>query len=399
MEYLWIAALLPTVGVVAAAARRDLMFGVFASVLMSLPTWAVMTLSPHAGRLWPLLLAGHLAAAVHFLSLVVRPQLRSGWFRALISVPGLGFAAASMLALPWLILASVGVEPLGWFVPFALAAVGTAQTLYTRETTVDYTLDPTAPATSLRRDRRALRYRPETSSRPLTIVQITDPHLGPYMSVDRLRRICARAVARRPDLILVTGDLMTMESHSENAVAQALAPLAAYEGRVFACHGNHDLEARRVLEGAYARTGVRLLVDQATVVDTAVGPVELIGLDFVWRGRSEHARRICAEHPRRPGVARLALVHDPGVFVHLPDGAADLVLSGHTHGGQLGLVSLGLPTTFVSLVSKVPDHGPWAYGRNRLYVHRAQGVYGFPIRLGVPGEQSLMRVHLPARSQ
>jgi len=88
----------------------------------------------------------------------------------------------------------------------------------------------------------------------------------------------------------------------------------------------------------------------------------------------------------------LLLLHDPGAFTHVPEGEGDLVLAGHTHGGQLGLLSFGSKATFVSLFTKIPDHGPWARGRDRLYVHRAQGHYGFPLRLGVPAEQSLLRV-------
>lgn len=77
----------------------------------------------------------------------------------------------------------------------------------------------------------------------------------------------------------------------------------------------------------------------------------------------------------------------------VPDGAAALTLSGHTHGGQVGLVSLGLAWTILSLW-RSPDHGLWGKGRNRLYVHRGTGHYGFPIRLGVPGEESLLRIWL-----
>ncbi len=84
--------------------------------------------------------------------------------------------------------------------------------------------------------------------------------------------------------------------------------------------------------------------------------------------------------------------HDPGAFRYFPEGAADLVLSGHTHGGQVGLVSFGLPHTFVSLVSNIPDHGPWVANGNRLYVHRANGHYGFPIRFGVPAEESVLEL-------
>jgi len=87
------------------------------------------------------------------------------------------------------------------------------------------------------------------------------------------------------------------------------------------------------------------------------------------------------------------LLHDPGAFVHVPAGDADLVLAGHTHGGQLRLLSLGLPHTIVSALTRIPDHGLWAHGENRMYVHRGTGHYGFPLRVGVPAEESLLRVH------
>jgi len=69
------------------------------------------------------------------------------------------------------------------------------------------------------------------------------------------------------------------------------------------------------------------------------------------------------------------------------------VLSGHTHGGQVGLVSLGLPWTMMRVFMNAPDHGFWARGSDRLYVHRGTGHYGFPLRLGVPAEESVLFVH------
>jgi predicted MPP superfamily phosphohydrolase len=89
-------------------------------------------------------------------------------------------------------------------------------------------------------------------------------------------------------------------------------------------------------------------------------------------------------------------MHDPGAFRHIPEGEADLVLSGHTHGGQIGLLRLGLPHTVLSALTSIPDHGLWARGRDRLYVHRGTGHYGFPLRLGVPAEESLLQVHRAA---
>ena len=130
------------------------------------------------------------------------------------------------------------------------------------------------------------------------------------------------------------------------------------------------------------------------VVETGAGRVHVVGMDFSWRDRAENMKRVCDSHPRLPGTTRIVMLHDPGAFKHLPDGEADLVLSGHTHGGQIGLVSLGFSWTVLRLFGiTLPDHGFWARGRDRMYVHRGTGHYGFPLRIGVPSEESVLSVH------
>jgi hypothetical protein len=358
---------------------------------------------------WPLAapVFAYLQATVyaHFVSLA-RARMRPLAWRALVSVPALFFAAGTMLSLPWVAAIALGAPSLLASIAFAMAGLGVVQSLWTREEVVDLVLDEgSVSGARVRRHRGARLASGQTrregagpGARPLRIVQITDPHLGPLMSVRRLRRICERAVAREPDLIVLTGDFLTMESQADpSTLEESLAPLAALRGRVFACFGNHDHEAPEIVRRALDAHGVRLLVDEEAVLETPAGRVQLLGLDFVFRRRAEHVRGVCERFPRRAGHLRLMLLHDPGAFRHVPDGEADLVLSGHTHGGQLGLLTLGLPTTFVSLVSSIPDHGLWARGRNRLYVHRGTGVYGFPLRVGVPAEESLVQVHIARR--
>jgi predicted MPP superfamily phosphohydrolase len=136
------------------------------------------------------------------------------------------------------------------------------------------------------------------------------------------------------------------------------------------------------------------LNDEAETVDTPAGRVQILGLDFAFGDRAARHGAACAAFPREDGAMRLVLLHDPGAFHHLPENDADLVLSGHTHGGQLGLVALGLTWTVVSALTSIPDHGQWARGRSLLYVHRGTGHYGFPLRIGVPAEESVLHVHL-----
>ncbi len=375
--------------VIAALALRSRAYAMFRGVTIGLQVLIAGGLVRYFGAALPVV--AYLQATVLVSSLVlIRPRLRGVLYRTFVSVPAAFFAAGTLLAWPWAIAAAFGFTPHGAFIPYVLAGIGIFQSLVTREEAIDVVVADGERVEGLRRHSPG----PLRVARPLKVVQITDPHLGPFMSVERLRRICERAVAKDPDLIVLTGDFLTMESHSPpELLAAALEPLRPLAGRTFACLGNHDHEALATVEQALAKNGVRLLVDEAAEVATEAGPVQILGLDFVWRERAEHLARVTAAHPRKSGALRLLLLHDPGAFRHLPEGEADLVLSGHTHGGQVGLVSLGLPHTMMRAFVKMPDHGFWARGVDRLYVHRGTGHYGFPLRLGVPSEESLLHVH------
>lgn len=380
------------VAVVGFALLRSRAYAVFRGVTLGLQVVFAAALWPRfQGFLW---LFCYLHAAVFIQSIgLVRPRMRPLLYRAFISVPGAFFAAGTLLALPWVLAGALGFELPGVYLPYAAAGVGVLQSLWSREEVRHIVVADSQVVPKLARHVAA----DSRVARPLRLVQITDPHLGPFMSVRRLQRICERAVARSPDLILLTGDFLTMESQADPQILeQALCPLKGLPGRVFACLGNHDHEAPETVRLALSRNGITLLVDEATSLDTGAGRVQIVGMDFVWRGRPEHLTQVCENHPRESGALRIVLLHDPGAFVHLPEGEADLVLSGHTHGGQVGLVSLGLPYTMMRAFVRMPDHGLWARGTDRLYVHRGTGHYGFPLRLGVPSEESLLAVHSPA---
>lgn len=336
--------------------------------------------------------AFHVTSYLNFLGLV-RPRMRGLTYRLLVSWPAAFMIGGTLLGMPWAVAKALGFTPWAVWLPYALAAVGLIQSLTTKRREVDVSLGGMRVET--------VRPHPlgeRREERPLRIVQISDPHLGPFMSVKRLRRIAERAVAAKPDLVLLTGDFLTMESQSDpDLLLRAFEPLQALPGKVFACNGNHDHEAPAIVKRAMAENGIPLLVDESRVVETEAGPVQIVGMDFVWGDRAAHLAKACARNPRIPGTTRIVLLHDPGAFKHLPEGEGDLVLAGHTHGGQVGLLSLGLSWTFLRLFGmRIPDHGFWARGTDRMYVHRGTGHYGFPLRLGVPAEETVLRVHREA---
>jgi predicted MPP superfamily phosphohydrolase len=352
-------------------------------------------------------LYGMAAAGMH-LAALVRPRLRSWGFRLGVSIPGMAFVAAGFLCGLWLltmsplrlVLASAGwtsaLAVLRWLdlLPLAVAAISVPTSVRLVEEVVRVPLAADGPPTVSRLP--AARYRgrarPPADARTLRLVQIADPHLGPWQPVAKLARTLERLLARAPDLVLLTGDFLTMEgSGTPGALTQALAPLRRFPERCFAIYGNHDHGVADEVAASLAANGVRLLVDDEALVETALGAVQIIGADYVGRGRRAHLQTLLARFPRRDAHLRLLLLHDPRGFRHVPLGDVDLTLSGHTHGGQLGLVSLGLPWTILTR-SAWPDHGLFGHGSNRLYVHRGTGFYGFPLRIGVPGEASVLEV-------
>ena len=375
--------------VVAAGVGRGRVFAIFAAVILGLQALLSIAMFRLFEPVWPLYAYFQLCAQLHFLSLV-RARMRPTWWRVLLSWPGLWFSAGCFLALFWAIPAALGYEPWLPWLPWVGATFGLYQSLRAKPSTVDLVLDGADAGPHVVR----CAHGNERHERPLRLVQITDPHLGPLMSAERLRGICARAVELSPDLILLTGDFLTMESRSDPAhIEHALEPLRAVGGRTFACLGNHDLEAPELVRDVLAHAEVQLLVDDSICVETPAGEVQIVGADFSFTRRAERLAALCRAHPRIDGALRLILLHDPGAFRHLPAGEGDLVLSGHTHGGQVGLLSLGLRWTVVSGFTSIPDHGFWARGADRMYVHRGTGVYGFPLRVGVPAEEGLIRVH------
>jgi hypothetical protein len=282
---------------------RSRSYAIFRAVLLGLQVLFASALFARFHTVWPFFVYGHASVFVQSLALI-RPRMRGVVYRALISIPGAFFGAGTLLALPWVLLGAFGLQlPLPWL-PYAVALVGVLQSLRSREERVDLVV---ADGSSVRELQRHRTPKP-VAGRPLSIVQITDPHLGPFMSVARLRRISERAVERQPDLVLLTGDFLTMESQSDpELLAEALAPLAGLPGRCFACFGNHDHEAPQTVRTALARAGVTLLMDEAREVQTAAGPVQILGMDFVWKGRAEHLARVCAAHPRVPSTLRFVV--------------------------------------------------------------------------------------------
>jgi hypothetical protein len=243
---------------------------------------------------------GLLAAGTH-LTHLVRARLRHGVFRVLVSIPGMTFVAVGALSGLWLLALlplraalwlagwDAGLAALRWLdvIPIAIGVASVITSLRTGTELVRVPLGRDGPSqvSRLPVERYRRRWPAPLERRPLRIVQIADPHLGPWRPVHRLQRVIDELVAHEPDLVLLTGDFLTMEgAGSPGALARALDPLRALPGRCFAIFGNHDHEAEGEVRHALDANGVALLVDGEAMVDTPTGPVQIVGADWVGKG-------------------------------------------------------------------------------------------------------------------
>jgi predicted MPP superfamily phosphohydrolase len=182
----------------------------------------------------------------------------------------------------------------------------------------------------------------------------------------------------------VTGDLIADGASYLDDVTDFFSGLHAREG-VFASLGNHDYYG--TVDGvpqAARDGGATVLRNAGTILGASRGAsLFLAALDDSWSHRDDLARAL-AERPT--GAPCVLLAHDPDLFRTLADrGDIDLVLSGHTHGGQFAIPFLARQLNLARL-RHAYNAGLYHRGRSTLYVHRGNGTSGPAARLGAAPE-------------
>jgi predicted MPP superfamily phosphohydrolase len=224
----------------------------------------------------------------------------------------------------------------------------------------------------------------------LRIVQISDLHAGPLVSRGQVLRWRRLAEGERPELLLVTGDMVDSLPEEAGMVADAFRGFKAPLGR-YAILGNHDYftDPRpiwRTLRGA----GLEFLENRSALVRRRGGTLALVGLQDPMAKHGHH-RDIAYGPGPRPDLAvaglpadawRLCLSHRPSDWHLARRTGAPLTLSGHTHGGQVNF----LPGVSSALILGQYTQGLYRLGDQSLYVNRGLGVVGLPLRVGAPPE-------------
>jgi predicted MPP superfamily phosphohydrolase len=223
------------------------------------------------------------------------------------------------------------------------------------------------------------------------IVQISDLHCGPFASGRRVARWVAATNRLEPDLVAVTGDLIANGSAFIDVVAGALGGLRARDG-AFAAMGNHDYFGDgEAMVGALESAGLTVLRNRGVELRRGAAAIYLAGVDDTWSKRHDLARALEA---RPPGMPAVLLAHDPVLFPEAAERRVDLVLSGHTHGGQVAVPLLARKLNLARLITRFTN-GVYRSGTSTLYVNRGLGTTGPPVRLAVAPEIAVLTLRRP----
>ncbi len=234
------------------------------------------------------------------------------------------------------------------------------------------------------------------------IAHLTDFHAGPRMPLAYLQESVELANRQSADIIVLTGDFIHKGFRHINAMATVLGRLQARHG-AFAVLGNHDFSVRNALglrrhrrlhdhvAEALQRHGIQVLRNRAHRLELGGAPLHVVGVDDLWSRACDLPKAFAGLPLEAP---RLLLAHNPHTIERLSGQRCDLVLSGHTHGGQINWPGLG--RVLLGPRARRYAAGMYRFQDSYLYVNRGVGCGALHFRFGVRPEVAVLHLRRAA---
>jgi len=217
------------------------------------------------------------------------------------------------------------------------------------------------------------------------ILQISDLHVE--LNPGAMRRVASLVDDLEYDLCVLTGDYRAKTYGPYEAALDGLRQLCGHlRGPVYGVLGNHDT-IRMV--PALEAMGVKMLLNECAVLARGEERLYLGGIDDAHYYRVDNIEKVAAQIP--DGEVAILLSHTPEIYRQAASAGFRLMLSGHTHGGQLCLPG-GIPVTLDAVLPRRMGAGPWHYGDILGYTTRGAGSCILPVRLNCPPEIVLHRL-------
>ena len=226
---------------------------------------------------------------------------------------------------------------------------------------------------------------PDTAD-ALRVLLLSDIHTGPFLHPEVLGPILEELMRLQPDVVAVTGDIVEGRVEDLDGFLPVLAVLAGAPLGAWYCFGNHDYftgEPSRIRD-LLASIHIGTLCNESRVLHGDHGDFVIGGIDDRTLGMPDWERLMNAHGP-----PHLLLAHNPDDFYEAERRGVALVLSGHTHGGQIRF-PLGPPIVRQSRFCL--DEGLYVHGSTILAVTRGLGVVGLPWRIGADPEAVLLDI-------
>ncbi len=220
----------------------------------------------------------------------------------------------------------------------------------------------------------------------LRVVQLSDIHHSPFTGREQVERAVEMANSLQPDIIALTGDYVSHEREYAAPCAEMLGRLRARCG-VYAILGNHDhwTDAPLIID-LFRAEGIRVLVNEGLRFEHRGSSFWLAGVDDTMVGLEDLPLALAGS---RDDEMKLLLAHNPIVLRRAARAGVDLVLSGHTHGGQ---VTWRSERSASGRVRRRLLRGLGRQGDTQIYVSRGLGTVVLPVRYGCPPEVSLLQL-------
>jgi predicted MPP superfamily phosphohydrolase len=226
-----------------------------------------------------------------------------------------------------------------------------------------------------------------------TIALLSDFHYDPYFSVHPLHSAIGMVNSLHPDLIVLTGDFVSVPMFGDERkgaldaepCARLLRQMSAPHG-LWAVMGNHDEGTdREIVTRALQAENIRVLANQSEAIERDRARFWLAGVNDVLSYTADLTQTLL---PVPVGEAVILLAHEPDFADEAARFPIDLQLSGHSHGGQIRIPFL--PPLYLPIMAKKYILGTYQVGPLLLYTNAGLGTVGVPLRFDCPPEITLL---------
>lgn len=222
----------------------------------------------------------------------------------------------------------------------------------------------------------------------LKIAVIADPHIGVYKNKKFLKRVVDKTNAINPDLILMPGDFVY--HIDKNEIDSIFSVFQYLQAPTYAITGNHDIgkpgiDISEKIKNALKKYGVKIIDNEIKNLEINKNQIELIGLSDLWGGQTDF-NLLNKINDKKLSIV---LTHNPDSVYQFPNNNADLVIAGHTHGGQIRIPFIykyAIPCDYDF------DKGFYNIKGIKIFVSSGLGMVGLPLRFLIPPEISILNL-------